>query len=246
MRSSVFLNTSSSCPMQRLNQCHKEMTLATIWWNLGKRSRRTTSYNFCAQYTQGAWAIGSNIVSSVKELSIWFRKYSNPEILTTAQWQTVLKLSENFGMDDIRQKAVRNLKDFFAKDPIDALICARQNGLDEWTEPLIEKIVEMRREPTKDELEKVGTPLAIKIAWALGAAGTPMSLDSPGNGPSRKRGKAKKKGQPSLPMWMCSRNRIRYCKLFVFRSKSACHRSSQSLVGSVYSTYWDFPPDSSF
>ena len=82
-------------------------------------------------------------------------------------------------MDDIRRKAVRNLKDFFfAKDPIDALICARQNRLDNWTEPLIEKIVEIRRELTEDELKKVGTPTAYKIAWALGAAGIPMSLDS--------------------------------------------------------------------
>jgi len=82
-------------------------------------------------------------------------------------------------MDDVRRKAVRNLKDdFFAKDPIDALICARQNRLDDWTEPLIKKIVEMGRNLTEDELEKVGAPTAIKIAWALGAAGTPMSLDS--------------------------------------------------------------------
>ena len=120
-------------------------------------------------------------------------------------------------MEDVRQKAVRNLKDFFFdKDPIDALICARQNRLDEWTEPLIEKIVEMRRELTRDELEKVGTPTAIKIAWALGAAGTPMSLDSPGTPmsldspgtpmsfdfpvPSKKKKKAKKGELSSLPM----------------------------------------------
>jgi len=117
-------------------------------------------------------------------------------------------------MDDIRRKAVRNLKDFFfAKDPIDALICARQNRLDDWTEPLIEKIVEMRRELTQDELKKVGTPTAYKIAWALGAAGIPMSLDSPsapmpfnlpgtpmslGLKSSKKKKKGKKEGLPSL------------------------------------------------
>jgi len=152
----------------------------------------------------------SNIGRNVKELSIQFRKYSNPETLTTDQWQTVLKLSENFGMDDLRRKAVRNLKDFFfAKDPIDALICARQNRLDNWTEPLIEKIVEMRRELTEDELKKVGTPTAYKIAWALGAAGIPMSLDSPSapmpfnlpgtsalRVPLRRKRKVRKKGCP--------------------------------------------------
>jgi len=131
-------------------------------------------------------------------------------------------------MDIVRQKAVRNLKDFFfAKDPIDALICARQNRLDDWTEPLIKKIVEMRRELTEDELEKVGTPAAYKIVWALGAADIPMSLDSPSapmplnfpgtpmsfnlfgtpmslglpaTSPSKKKKKGKKEGLPSLPM----------------------------------------------
>jgi len=135
-------------------------------------------------------------------------------------------------MDDIRRKAVRNLKDFFfAKDPIDALICARQNRLDDWTEPLIEKIVEMRRELTQDELKKVGTPTAYKIAWALGAAGIPMSLDSPSapmpfnlpgtpmpfnfsgtpmslglpiKSSSKKKKKGKKEGPPSLPVMKLS------------------------------------------
>jgi len=109
------------------------------------------------------------------------------------QWQTVLELSQIFGMDDVRQKAARNLRDiFFAKDPVDALICARRNKLDEWMEPLIQKIVDRRRELTQDELEKVGAPIAIKIAYALGAAGAPMSTDSSDSSPltySKKKGK---------------------------------------------------------
>ncbi|KAF5354752.1 hypothetical protein D9756_005647 [Leucocoprinus leucothites] len=107
--------------------------------------------------------------------AVYPREYNNPETLSSTQWQAVLKLSKIFGMDEVRQKAARNLKGiFFAGDPIDALICARENKLDDWISPLIDKIVQRKRELTEDELESVGTFLAMKIAWALGAAGAPM------------------------------------------------------------------------
>ncbi|KAJ3562239.1 hypothetical protein NP233_g9701 [Leucocoprinus birnbaumii] len=107
--------------------------------------------------------------------AVYPREYNNPETLSQNQWQAVLRLSKIFGMDDVSQKAARNLKDiFFAGDPVDGLICAKENKLDDWIAPLINKIVQKKKELTEEELEKVGVPLAMKIAWALGKAGAPM------------------------------------------------------------------------
>ncbi|KAJ3573848.1 hypothetical protein NP233_g2180 [Leucocoprinus birnbaumii] len=125
--------------------------------------------------------------------AVYPREYNNPETLSQSQWQAVLRLSKIFGMDDVSQKAARNLKDiFFAGDPVDGLTCAKENKLDDWIAPLINKIVQKKRELTEEELEKVGVPLAMKIAWALGKAGTPMRESAESDSaspPSPSRGK---------------------------------------------------------
>jgi hypothetical protein len=100
-----------------------------------------------------------------------FREWSKPEKLSSSEWQAVLKLSQTFGMDDLRQKAARNLKDiYFAGDPVEALLCAKENKLDDWIAPLIDKIVQRKRDLTQEELGKLDTQLAMKIGLALGAA----------------------------------------------------------------------------
>jgi hypothetical protein len=74
-------------------------------------------------------------------------------------------------MEDARAKAASNLKDsFFAGDPVNALLCAKENSLDDWFAPLIDKIVQENRDLTEDELSKIGIALAMRIARAQGAA----------------------------------------------------------------------------
>ncbi|KAF9445061.1 hypothetical protein P691DRAFT_785722 [Macrolepiota fuliginosa MF-IS2] len=107
--------------------------------------------------------------------AIYPKQYNTPEKLGPEEWLAVLKLSEAFRLDDVRQKAARNLKEnFFAGDPVKALLCAKENALDDWIDPLIKKIVEAKRSLTPEELNDVGIPLAMKIAWAQGAAGSPI------------------------------------------------------------------------
>jgi len=107
--------------------------------------------------------------------AIYPKQYNTPEKLSPDEWLAVLKLSEAFKLDDVRQKAARNLKEkFFAGDPVKALLCAKENALDDWIDPLIKKIVDTKRSLTPEELTNVGIPLAMKIAWAQGAAGSPI------------------------------------------------------------------------
>lgn len=109
----------------------------------------------------------------------------------------VLKLSETFGLDDVRRKAARNLRDkFFAGDPIKALLCAKENALDDWIEPLIKKIVDEKRNLSEEELESVGISLAMKIAYARGAAGSPIQeVAGPFSNLGLPTGGGKKKGK---------------------------------------------------
>jgi hypothetical protein len=100
------------------------------------------------------------------------RHYNTPEKLSSDQWQIVLRLSKIFRLDDVRQKAARNLKDiFFAGDLVEALMCAKENDFKHWIGPLANKIVSQKRALNEAELERVGTKIAMKIAYAQGAAG---------------------------------------------------------------------------
>lgn len=63
---------------------------------------------------------------------------------------------------------------FFAGDPVDALLCAKENNLEDWIEPLVNTIVGQKRELSDEELENIGTRIAMKIAWAQGAASSPL------------------------------------------------------------------------
>jgi hypothetical protein len=104
-----------------------------------------------------------------------FRLYNTPEELSSDQWQSVLRLGKVFRLDDVTQKAARNLKDiFFAGDLVEALICAKENNFDDWIQPLVGKIVSRRRYLNELELEKIGMKIVIKIAWAQGATGITM------------------------------------------------------------------------
>jgi hypothetical protein len=99
------------------------------------------------------------------------RHYNTPEVLTTDQWQAVFKLSQTFGLDDLRVKAAYNLKDmFFNGDPVEGLLRAKENSLDDWIEPLIEKIVQTKKDLTEEEVGKMGITLAMRVARAQGAA----------------------------------------------------------------------------
>ncbi len=87
------------------------------------------------------------------------------------EWQAVLALSETLGLDDVQQKAARNLKDMiFAGDPIEALLCAQKYHLDEWVAPLIDIIVKTKREISDEEYAELGMPMSRKITYAQGAA----------------------------------------------------------------------------
>jgi hypothetical protein len=44
-----------------------------------------------------------------------------------------------------------------------------------WIEPLVKKVVSQRRDLSEEELEKIGTKIATKIAWAQGAASSHRS-----------------------------------------------------------------------
>ncbi len=80
-------------------------------------------------------------------------------------------MSETLGLDDVHQKAIRNLKDmFFAGDPVEALLCAQKYHLDEWVAPLIDIIVKTKREISDEAYAKLGTPMSLKIIYAQGAA----------------------------------------------------------------------------
>lgn len=74
-------------------------------------------------------------------------------------------------MEDVRAKAASNLKDsFFAGDPVVALLCAKENGLDDWIAPLIKGIVEENRALSRDVLNGIGVDLVMKIGRAQGMA----------------------------------------------------------------------------
>lgn len=132
-----------------------------------------------------------------------FRHYNTPEELSSDQWQSVLRLSKIFRLDDVRQKAARNLKDiFFAGDLVEALMCAKENNLEDWIEPLSNKIVSQKRALSDVELEKVGTKIAMKIAHAHGAAGSPMpesKFNEPDDWGLLVKKKPKKKGGKQFP-----------------------------------------------
>ncbi|KAF7782845.1 hypothetical protein Agabi119p4_2221 [Agaricus bisporus var. burnettii] len=103
--------------------------------------------------------------------AVYPRHYNEPEDLSSHQWQTVLRLSKLFQLDEVRQKAARNLKNiFFDGDLVEALLCAKENKLEDWIEPLVDKIVSQERELSDEESERVGTKIAMKIARAQGAA----------------------------------------------------------------------------
>jgi hypothetical protein len=105
-----------------------------------------------------------------------FRHYNTPEELSSNHWQSVLRLSKIFRLDDVRQNAAKNLKDiFFAGDLFEALLCAKENNLDDWIEPLVKKFGSQRRDLSEEELENFGTKIATKVAWAQGAASSHRS-----------------------------------------------------------------------
>jgi hypothetical protein len=71
-----------------------------------------------------------------------FRHDNTPEELSSNQWQSVLRLSKIFRLDDVRQNAAKNLKDIFLLGTSSRRYCARKRiiwltELSRWSKKLL-------------------------------------------------------------------------------------------------------------
>ncbi|KAG2015316.1 hypothetical protein CC2G_008599 [Coprinopsis cinerea AmutBmut pab1-1] len=91
------------------------------------------------------------------------RTFGKAEILSKDEWEGVLKLSDMWNMQTIKELAITNLTPILLEDPIARIVFARKYNVGRWLTPAYVDLVRRQEHIGVEDLEAIGTATALRI-----------------------------------------------------------------------------------
>jgi hypothetical protein len=92
---------------------------------------------------------------------------------SSGEWRHLLSISTRFKMDKVRNRAIREIRDF-PLDPVDKIVLAVKNNIPEWLKPAYVELCQREEPIREEEAEKLGLGTAMKLARAREYVRDPM------------------------------------------------------------------------
>ncbi|KAJ3935942.1 MAG: hypothetical protein NXY57DRAFT_987734 [Lentinula lateritia] len=84
--------------------------------------------------------------------------------LTFDEWTSVLKLSDMWCMDVVKEHAISTMSSLSGVDPVDKVVVARKYGITSWLAPTINAIIQRSQPWNERDVERLGLSTVLKLA----------------------------------------------------------------------------------
>ncbi|KAJ4500877.1 hypothetical protein C8R41DRAFT_913946 [Lentinula lateritia] len=84
--------------------------------------------------------------------------------LTFDEWTSVLKLSDMWCMDVVKEHAISTMNSLSGVDPVDKVVVARKYGITSWLAPTINAIIQRSQPWNERDVERLGLSTVLKLA----------------------------------------------------------------------------------
>ncbi|KAJ3881059.1 hypothetical protein F5051DRAFT_426117 [Lentinula edodes] len=84
--------------------------------------------------------------------------------LTFDEWTSVLKLSDMWCMDVVKEHAISTMNSLSGVDPVDKVVVARKYGITSWLTPTINVIIQRSEPWSERDVERLGLSTVLKLA----------------------------------------------------------------------------------
>ncbi|KAJ3849334.1 hypothetical protein EV368DRAFT_47492, partial [Lentinula lateritia] len=84
--------------------------------------------------------------------------------LTFDEWTSVLKLSDMWCMDVVKEHAISTMNRFSGVDPVDKVVVAKKYGITSWLTPAINAIIQRSQPWNERDVERLGLSTVLKLA----------------------------------------------------------------------------------
>ncbi|KAH6885461.1 hypothetical protein BKA70DRAFT_124242 [Coprinopsis sp. MPI-PUGE-AT-0042] len=85
------------------------------------------------------------------------------EMITLAEWTSILRLSTKYGFDSIRNFAIERMSPLLGNDPLARLVLGKAQSIRSWFKASCVSFINRHDGPTPEEASKMGLDTAIKI-----------------------------------------------------------------------------------